>query len=147
MPYSMLASRGALFQYRPMKTRVTGFGGVFFKAKNAKKLRAWYAKHLGLPLDPNWGGWQISWRDAKNPKKKGSSVWSIFEGDTDYLGKPAQRFMINYRVANLKKVLAALKKEGVWIAPKVEDTEFGKFAWIKDAEGNRIELWQPPKGG
>ena len=129
------------------KRRVTGFGGIFFKAKNDKKLRAWYEKHLGLPLDPMWGGWQIPWRDAKKPKRKCYSVWSVFENKSTYLGSKKQAFMINYRVANLKKVLAALKKERVWIDPKgIEASEYGKFAWIRDGEGNRVELWEPPKG-
>ena len=127
-------------------TRVTGLGGIFFKAKNTKKLQAWYRKHLGLPLDPAWGGWSFEWRDAKSLKKKGCTVWSAFEPDTDYFGPGRQAHMINYRVANLKKVLAALKNEGVWIDPKgIEASEFGEFAWIKDCDGNRIELWEPPK--
>lgn len=129
------------------KPRVTGLGGIFFKAKNTKKIQAWYKKHLGLPLDPNWGGMAFEWRDAKNPKKKGSTIWSAFEPDTKYFGPGKQTLMINYRVANLKKVLAMLRKEGVWIDPKgIESSEYGQFAWIKDGEGNRIELWQPPKG-
>ena len=127
------------------RQRVTGIGGIFFKAKHTKKLQAWYRKHLGLPLDPAWGGMAFPWRDAKNPKEKGSTVWSAFDGDTKYFGPGKQTFMINYRVANLKKVIAALKKEGVWIDPKgIEGSDFGQFAWIKDGEGNRIELWQPP---
>jgi len=124
-------------------TRVTGFGGIFFKAKNDKKLRAWYEKHLGLPLDPAWGGWSIPWRDPKNPRKKGYSVWSVFPKDSEYFGSTKQPFMINYRVKDLKKLLAVLKKEGVGVDPKVEDTEFGKFGWVRDSEGNRIELWEP----
>jgi catechol 2,3-dioxygenase-like lactoylglutathione lyase family enzyme len=128
--------------------RVTGLGGVFFKAKNPAKLGAWYQKHLGLPVDPQWGGCSFEWRDAKKPKQKGSTVWSPFASDTKYFGPGKQGHMLNYRVANLKKVLAALKKEGVWIDPKSgEKSEFGSFGWIKDGEGNRIELWQPPKGG
>lgn len=131
-----------------MKTRVTGIGGIFFKAKDTKKAQAWYRKHLGLPLDPAWGGWSFEWRDAKSPKKKGCTVWSAFEPDTEYFGSGKQRFMLNYRVSNLKKVIEALKKEGVWIDPKgIEASDFGKFAWIKDCDGNRIELWQPPKPG
>ncbi len=129
------------------KQRVTGLGGVFFKAKNPVKLGAWYRQHLGLPVDPNWGGCSFAWRDAKRPKQKGSTVWSPFPGDTKYFGPGRQGHMVNYRVANLAKVIAALKKEGVWIDPKgIEKSEYGAFAWIKDGEGNRIELWQPPKG-
>jgi predicted enzyme related to lactoylglutathione lyase len=128
------------------KARVTGLGGIFFKVKNATKLGAWYQKHLGLPIEP-WGGCSFAWREAKNPKKKGTTVWSPFPRDTEYFGKGQQGHMINYRVADLKKVLAALKKEKVWIDPKgIEKSEYGQFAWIKDGEGNRIELWQPPKG-
>ena len=130
---------------RKTKQRVTGLGGIFFKAKNPKKLQAWYRQHLGLPLDPSWGGMSFDWREAKQPKKKGSTVWSAFEPDTEYFGAGKQTFMINYRVDNLKKVLAALKKERVWVDPKGSAaSEFGKFAWIRDGEGNRIELWQPP---
>jgi hypothetical protein len=130
-----------------MKTkRVTGIGGVFFKAKNPKKLGEWYAKHLGLPVDPAWGGCSFEWREATSPGKKGCTVWSPFDADTEYFGPGKQSQMINYRVANLKKVLAELKEERVWIDPKgIEASEFGQFAWIKDSEGNRIELWQPPK--
>lgn len=131
-----------------MKTipRVTGLGGVFFKAKNAAKLGGWYKKHLGLPVEA-WGGCAFAWRDAKSPKKKGSTVWSPFPSDTKYFGSAKQAHMINYRVADLKKVIATLKKEKVWIDPKgIEKSEYGYFAWIKDGEGNRIELWQPPKG-
>jgi len=128
------------------KPRITGIGGIFFKARSAKKLAAWYEKHLGLPLEP-WGGCTFPWREAKNPRKKGTTVWSPFEAETKYFGAGKQGHMVNYRVVNLEKVLAALKKEKVWIDPKgIEKSDFGQFAWIKDGEGNRIELWQPPQG-
>ena len=126
--------------------RVTGIGGIFFKAKDPKKLAGWYKKHLGLPVADEWFGWSFEWRDAKTPKKKGATIWSIFDGDSGYFGPGKQGHMLNYRVANLKKVLAALKKEGVWIDPKSgEKSEYGSFGWIKDGEGNRIELWEPPR--
>ena len=130
-----------------MKTnpRVTGIGGVFFKAKNTRKLADWYRKHLGLPVDPNWCGWAFEWRDAQKPALKGQTIWSLFEADTKYFGRSKKPMMINYRVADLKKVLAALKREGVSVDPKSgEDSEYGQFGWIMDPEGNRIELWQPP---
>ena len=128
------------------KARINGIGGGFFRAKNPEKLGVWYQRHLGLPLEP-WGGCTFPWREAKNPKKKAMTVWSPFPADTEYFGKGGQGHMVNYRVANLKKLLAVLKKEKVWIDPKgIEKSEYGQFAWIKDAEGNRIELWQPPKG-
>ena len=126
------------------KQRVTGIGGIFFKAKNPKKLGAWYKQHLGLPIGDEWVGWSFPWRDDTDSKKKGSTVWSAFDADTKYFGPGKQAHMINYRVGNLKRVLAALKKEGVWVDPKTDESEFGKFGWIKDGEGNRIELWEPP---
>jgi len=128
-----------------MKQKITGIGGVFFKAKNQAKLIAWYKQHLGLPIEDQWGGWSFQWRDFKNPKKTGSTIWSTFAADTKYFGPGKHGHMINYRVVNLKKMLAQLKREGVWVDPKIEDSEYGKFGWIKDSEGNRIELWQPPK--
>ena len=130
-----------------MKHMATGIGGVFFRAKNPARLGAWYRQHLGLPVDEQWNGCQFHWREFKNPKKTGSTVWSAFKADTKYFGsgKPPQGHMINYRVADLKKMLAQLKKEGVWVDPKTQDSEYGKFGWIKDGEGNRIELWEPPK--
>ncbi len=128
-----------------MNPRVTGIGGIFFRAQNAPRLRAWYRKHLGLPLHPDWGGCQFFWREAKNPKRKGYTVWSAFDAETDYFKRSKQPFMINYRVKNLKRVLAQLKREGVWVDPKTEESEFGKFGWIMDPEGQRIELWEPPK--
>jgi predicted enzyme related to lactoylglutathione lyase len=127
------------------KPRVTGLGGIFFKTRNTKKLQAWYKSHLGLPLDPVWGGCSFEWRDAKNPKKKGATIWSAFEAKTKYFGRGRQSFMINYRVADLKKVLGQLKREGVWVDPRTEESEFGNFGWIKDGEGNRLELWEPPR--
>ena len=128
------------------KARVTGLGGIFFKAKNTKKLAGWYEKHLGLPVDDQWFGCSFEWRETKNPRKKGMTIWSLMEAGTKYMGSGKQGHMINYRVANLKKVLAALKKERVWIDPQgIQKSEYGQFAWIKGGEGNRIELWQPPK--
>jgi catechol 2,3-dioxygenase-like lactoylglutathione lyase family enzyme len=128
-----------------MKKRVTGIGGIFFKAKNTRKLQAWYRKHLGLPLDPVWGGWAFHWSDHANPKQKGYTVWSAFDPDTDYFKPSKKDFMFNFRVANLRRVLAELKQEGVWVDPKSEKSEYGKFGWIMDCDGNRIELWEPPK--
>lgn len=127
--------------------RVTGLGGVFLRVKNPQKLGGWYRRHLGLDVSGQWAGCCFNWRDARNPRKKGSTVWSLFEADTKYFGSARQACMVNYRVANLPRVLAALKKEKVWIDPKgIEVSEYGRFAWIKDGEGNRIELWEPPQG-
>jgi predicted enzyme related to lactoylglutathione lyase len=127
-----------------MKPRVTGIGGIFFRAKSADRLRAWYRTHLGLPIDPVWGGCQFFWREAQAPRKKGATTLSVFEANTRYFKPGKKEFMINFRVKNLKQVLATLKREGVWVDPKTEQSALGKFGWIMDPEGQRIELWEPP---
>jgi predicted enzyme related to lactoylglutathione lyase len=125
--------------------RITGIGGVFFKARDHASLGEWYKRHLGI--DVQEGGWAVfKWRDHEDPARPGSTVWSVFPEDTEYFGKGGQRAMINYRVADLDAVLAALKREGVTVDDRVEDSPEGRFSWITDPEGNRIELLQPPQG-
>src|SRR5215471_12024235 len=123
------------------KKRVTGIGGVFFKGRDHKTLRAWYAQHLGI-MSEDWGT-MFQWREHDNPEIEGITTWCIFPGDTQYFGDSA--LMINYRVENLDALLEALSAEGVRIDPKRDDHEYGRFAWIYDPEGNKIELWEPPK--
>jgi catechol 2,3-dioxygenase-like lactoylglutathione lyase family enzyme len=125
--------------------RVTGIGGVFLRARDPKALSAWYARHLGIALT-EWGGAQFLWSDEV-PPKTGSTAWSIFPADTEYFGPGTaagpQAAMINYRVDDLDALLAQLAADGVTIDPHRDDQGFGKFAWITDPEGNRVELWQP----
>jgi predicted enzyme related to lactoylglutathione lyase len=128
-----------------MEERVTGIGGIFFKAEDAAKLRKWYARHLGIKLE-SWGGAPFEWRHADGSGKPGRTVWAIFERDTEYFKNSRAGFMVNYRVQNLDRTLDALAGEGVEIDPRREDSEFGRFAWITDPEGNRIELWEPAPG-
>ena len=125
--------------------RVTGLGGVFFKADDPKTLTAWYARHLGLPRSEH-GQVMFRWRDAASPDREGMTVWSAFKRDSDYFGAGPQQVMLNYRVADLDALLAVLREEGVSIDDRREDHEYGRFAWITDPEGNRVELWQPPEG-
>jgi len=123
---------------------VTGIGGIFFKAQNADVLRAWYAKHLGMPVE-SWGGLQFHWRRDEDPRSRGYTVWSVFDADTRYFDPSEKPFMINYRVDDLDAVLAALRSEGVTVEEKIEESEYGRFGWAMDPEGNRIELWEPPE--
>jgi len=125
--------------------RATGIGGIFFKAKDPKKLGSWYEKHLGLKPDPGTGAVTLPWREADDPEREGMTVWSVFKEDTKYFEPSRSPFMINYRVDDLDALLEALRAEGVEIDPKREDYDYGRFAWIMDPEGNRIELWEPPK--
>jgi predicted enzyme related to lactoylglutathione lyase len=128
----------------PMK-RVTGIGGIFFKAEHADSLRAWYRRHLGIDLEP-WGGHAFRWRSEDNPTGSGTTVWSIFRADSKYFEPGHSRFMINYRVENLDELLKVLRSEGCNVDSTTERSEFGAFGWVMDPEGNRIELWQPPHG-
>ncbi len=126
--------------------RVTGIGGIFLRSANPKALTAWYAEHLGVQLS-EWGGAKFSWSDEV-PPSTGSTAWSVFPADTSYFGAGTaagpQQVMINYRVDDLDALLAQLAAAGVPIDPKRDDSSFGKFAWITDLDGNRVELWQPP---
>ena len=124
--------------------RVTGIGGIFFKSSEPKKLYGWYEKHLGIKSDLNSGA-MFKWREDGDPTQEGMTVWAIFPRDTKYFGPSPAPFMLNYRVENLDELLAALRAEGVEIDPKREDYDYGRFAWIFDPEGNKIELWEPPK--
>jgi mannose-6-phosphate isomerase-like protein (cupin superfamily)/predicted enzyme related to lactoylglutathione lyase len=124
--------------------KVTGLGGVFFKAKDPKAQYAWYEKHLGIKGQPGTGA-MFHWRDANDPEKTGMTVWSIFPENTKYFGAGPQSLMINYIVDDLHALLEELKAAGVQVDPKVEEADYGKFGWITDPEGNRIELWELPK--
>src|SRR5262245_8279004 len=124
-------------------SRVVGIGGVFIKARDADALRAWYARHLGLQIE-GWGGMVFHWNRADSPGDKGSTTWSVFPESSKYFDPSPARFMINYIVRDLAEVLAALRSEGCDVAPKSAENEYGKFGWVMDPEGNRIELWQPP---
>ena len=119
--------------------QVTGIGGVFFKVKDPKAMAAWYKKNLGI--QSKGGFTEFSWRDKDHPDVLGKTVWAIFPTNTKYFG-PTSSLMINYRVANLDRMLEQLRSSGVKIE-KVQDSDFGRFAWIMDPEGNRIELWEP----
>ncbi len=122
--------------------RVTGIGGIFFKAKDPKALQAWYRDHLGVDVKP-WGGAAFDWVDADGKPTGGTTAWSIASESSDQFSRP---FMVNYRVADLHGLIAALKAEGCDVVDKTDDSEYGKFGWVVDPEGNKVELWEPPPG-
>jgi len=124
--------------------RVTGLGGLFFKAENPEALYAWYEKHLGIKRGPE-GAVTFKWHENNDRGKEGMTVWAIFPKDTTYFQPSQAGFMMNFRVADLDGLLKVLKEEGVEIDPHREDYDYGRFAWVMDPEGNRIELWEPPK--
>ena len=121
--------------------RVTGIGGIFFKADDPEKMYQWYEKHLGIKREQGYVA--FAWRGEQNPDEKGITTWAIFDKKSKYFDPSHAPFMINYRVDDLDAVLEQLRAEGVAIDPKREDYDYGRFAWITDPEGNKIELWQP----
>ena len=121
--------------------KVTGIGGIFFKAKDPKASKDWYRKHLGI--ESNEYGAVFKWTNKENPDKDGSTAWNPFPHDTNYFNPGNQEYMINYRVDDLEALLPLLKEEGVTIAGEMETYEYGKFAWIIDPDGKKIELWEP----
>ena len=125
--------------------RVTGIGGIFFKAKDPTALGAWYKKHLGIDVQ-EWGGAAFTWTDDSGKPTKGTTVWSVFSADGDYFAPSTSSFMINYRVPDLAGLLQVLRQEGCNVLEKTDDSEYGKFGWVMDPEGNKVELWQPPQG-
>ena len=125
--------------------RVTGIGGIFFKAQDPAALQAWYKKHLGIDVQA-WGGTSFTWTDADGKPTPGTTAWSIFAAGSDYFAPSKANFMVNYRVDDLATLLQALREEGCNVLDKTDDSEFGKFGWVMDPEGNKIELWQPPAG-
>ena len=125
--------------------RVTGIGGIFFKAKDAPALRAWYQRHLGIDVQA-WGGAPFAWTDSDGKPTGGTTVWCVFKETSDKFAPGDPPFMVNYRVQDLRALLAALKAEGCNVLEKIDDSEYGKFGWVIDPEGNKVELWQPPPG-
>lgn len=121
--------------------RVTGIGGIFFKSKNVQETKDWYAKNLGLSIDKY--GSPFEFRNANNPDEINYLEWSPFNETTEYFKPSEKQFMINYRVQNLKGLVNNLRKNGVKILDTIEEYDYGKFVHIMDAEGNKIELWEP----
>lgn len=119
--------------------RVVGIGGIFFKAKDPEALRAWYQRHLGIDVQA-WGGTAFPW-----DRPGGVTVWSILPDTSEYFAPSAAPFMVNYVVEDLHAVLDALRAEGCAVDAKVDESDYGKFGWVMDPEGNRVELWQPPE--
>lgn len=124
--------------------RVTGIGGIFFTAKDPEALRAWYQRHLGIDVQA-WGGTAFRWTDETGSPSGGTTVWSISAAGDSTFAPSAAPFMINYRVANLAQLLEELRREGCQVLEKSDASEFGKFGWVIDPEGNKVELWEPPE--
>lgn len=127
--------------------RVTGIGGVFFKSKDPTALKAWYVEHLGIELDA-MGYVAFKWAEPHRAPgdEPGMTIWNPFPADTTYFSPSASTLMINYRVRDLGAMLAQLQSHGIALVGEPLNEEYGRFAWIMDPEGNKIELWEPPSG-
>ena len=122
-----------------MKKRVTGIGGFFYKTKDPNKIKNWYNKHLGLNTDQY--GSTFWWKDKEG--NDCSTQWSPMKDDTTYFEPSTSTYMMNFRVENLVELIQVLKEEGVTVVGDIQEFEYGKFGWILDPDGNKIELWEP----
>lgn len=125
--------------------RVTGIGGIFFSARDPVALREWYRRHLGIDV-LDWGGAAFTWTDAEGRPTGGTTIWSVGSADGEPFAPGKASFMVNYRVADLHALLKALREEGCEVLDKVDESEYGKFGWVLDPEGHKVELWEPPPG-
>jgi predicted enzyme related to lactoylglutathione lyase len=125
--------------------RVTGIGGIFFKAKDAPSLRSWYKRHLGIDVQV-WGGAAFPWTNDEGKPVAGTTAWCIDPEKSDHFAPSSASYMVNYRVADLHALIKVLKEEGCNVLEKLDDSEYGKFGWVIDPEGNKVELWEPPQG-
>ena len=125
--------------------RVTGIGGIFFYAQDPALLHEWYKNNLGIDIQ-DWGGTAFAWADEQGQPIKGTSVFSIADIKSDQFAPGKSNFMINFRVDDLAELVHSLHRAGCEVVDEIQDSEFGKFGWVIDPEGNKIELWQPPLG-
>jgi catechol 2,3-dioxygenase-like lactoylglutathione lyase family enzyme len=120
---------------------VTGIGGVFFKAKDPEGLTQWYRDHLGV--DVRGARTAFEWRERDDPARVALTVWAIFPETTKYFSPGTASFMVNYRVRDLDRMVAQLRAHGISVDSQITEEEAGRFTWVVDPEGNRIELWEP----
>jgi predicted enzyme related to lactoylglutathione lyase len=122
--------------------RVTGLGGVFVKSRDPAGLLAWYSDHLHVAVQDF--GASFRWRDEHVPERRGATIWGVFDADTGYFAPSDKPYMLNFRVDDLDALLARLRAAGVTVESKIEQSAEGRFAWIMDPDGTRVELWEPP---
>jgi predicted enzyme related to lactoylglutathione lyase len=122
--------------------KVTGIGGIFFFSENPKEIKEWYVKNLGLEMS-QWGSVSFESRNISKPEEINSLQWCPFKKGDEYFSPSKKEFMINYRVQNIEAFVEQLREKGVTILDSIATYDYGKFVHIMDAEGNKIELWEP----
>lgn len=122
-------------------TKVTGLGGVFFRCADPEAMKTWYREHLGIESEA-WG-FAFVWRERDDPEQQGYTVWSPFSESSDYFAPSTKQFMVNYRVDDLEALLPKLRAAGIEVVGEMQEEANGKFAWVIDPEGNKLELWEP----
>ncbi len=130
-----------IFPAKDNTPKVTGIGGIFFFTENPKETREWYAKNLGLEVN-DWGSTFES-RNVERPDEINQLQWSPFKNGSDYFAPSKKEFMINYRVQNIEGLVEKLRENGVTIVDELAAYDYGKFIHILDADGNKVELWEP----
>ena len=145
VPWLLLALLGAWLSYVAAERFDRQFNMWVGGPKDPVALRAWYKKHLGIDVQ-EWGGTAFTWTDAEGNPAKGMTIWSVSPADGTHFAPSKSPFMVNYRVEDLAALLKALREEGCDVLDKTDDSEFGKFGWVMDPEGNKVGLWQPPPG-
>lgn len=125
--------------------RVQGIGGVFFRGVKKEATLVWYREVLGIPI-ADWGGHAFPWSE-QHAAEHATTTFSVFDADSTYFEPSTASFMINFRVRDLDAMLGQARAAGGWVAEKIEDSEYGRFGWAQDPDGNKVELWQPPEGG
>ena len=125
--------------------RVTGIGGIFFNSPDPVTLRAWYKEHLGIDVQ-DWGGTAFTWTDSEGKPTTGTTIWTVGDATSNSFAPSTAPFMVNYRVADLHALVKVLRTEGCNVLDKIDESEYGKFAWVIDPDGNKVELWEPLAG-
>lgn len=125
--------------------KVTGIGGVFLTSPDPAALAAWYRTHLGIDVQA-WNGTTFPWHTPAAPEPHGATVWCVQPRDWPKLNGSRAPFMINYRVDDLAGLLANLRAAGCAVDAETSEDVYGKFGWVTDPDGNKLELWQPPAG-
>lgn len=127
------------------RAKATGIGGIFLKSRAPKRLAAWYRRNLGLTVSPGGQVATWDWHSIHRPRRVGSTLWAALASDDREWGPGQPTAQVNYRVDDLDRLLTQLRRARVRVDDRIEESSYGRFGWAYDPEGNRFELWEPPR--